>query len=65
MIRSGSEYELIANASDWFVYRDKRNITSHAYNAAKAAEVFAILPTFAKDARNLLNALQEKGKHDA
>ncbi|HET7662230.1 MAG TPA: nucleotidyltransferase substrate binding protein [Rhodanobacteraceae bacterium] len=65
LMRIGNEYGLIANPSHWFVYRDKRNITSHTYNAAKAAEVFAILPEFAESARLLLQALKEKENQDA
>lgn len=29
LIRVGAEYGLISNVSDWFLYREKRNITSH------------------------------------
>ena len=42
------------------VYRDKRNITSHTYDAAKAAEVAAVLPAFALDASALLRALEQR-----
>src|SRR5699024_2220741 len=46
LMRTGAEYGLIQDVTDWFVYREKRNITSHTYNASKAAEVFAVLPAF-------------------
>lgn len=65
LMRTGNEYGLIANPKHWFVYRDKRNITSHTCNAAKAAEVFAILPEFAESARILLQALKDKEDQDA
>lgn len=67
LIRVGAEQGLIeADAvPDWFVYRDKRNLTSHTYDAAKAAEVAAAVPAFAEHARALLAALQRKGEHDA
>lgn len=67
LIRVGAEYGLIeADAvAAWFVYRDKRNITSHTYDAAKAAEVAAIVPAFAQHARALLQRLQARGADDA
>lgn len=49
----------------WFVYRDKRNITSHTYDPAKAAEVAAVLPDFARHARELLQRLAQLGAADA
>lgn len=54
LIRTGAEQGLIDNMSAWFVYRDKRNLTSHTYDAAKAQEVFGVLADFARDARTLL-----------
>jgi nucleotidyltransferase substrate binding protein (TIGR01987 family) len=65
LVRTGAEYGLIKDVPAWFVYRDKRNITSHTYDAAKAAEVFAVVPGFARDARALLAALEAKGRDDA
>lgn len=53
----GAEQGLIVDPTPWFVYRDKHNITSHMYNAAKAAEVFAVIPEFASRARDLLDRL--------
>jgi nucleotidyltransferase substrate binding protein (TIGR01987 family) len=64
LIRTGAEYGLINDVPAWFVYRDKRNITSHTYDAAKAAEVFAVVPDFARDASALLAALEAKGHGD-
>ncbi|WP_126443811.1 nucleotidyltransferase substrate binding protein [Sulfuricystis multivorans] len=67
LIRSGAEHGLI-DASEvpaWFVYRDKRNLTSHTYDAARAAEVAAILPAFADHARALLARLKQREAQDA
>jgi hypothetical protein len=47
------------------VYREKRNITSHTYNAAKAAEVFAAIPAFAMHAQQLHTRLAAKGQAHA
>lgn len=65
LMRAGAEQGLIADPDAWLIYRDKRNITSHTYDAAKAAEVAAVLPRFARDARDLLERLVERGAQDA
>jgi nucleotidyltransferase substrate binding protein (TIGR01987 family) len=65
LIRMGAERGLIADPAAWFVYRDKRNLTTHTYDAAKANDIAAILPRFAADARLLLEALRKKGVSDA
>ena len=61
LIRAGAEHGLVADVAPWWVYRDKRNITSHTYDAAKAADVAAVLPAFAADAAQLLSALVQRG----
>ncbi len=65
LIRAGAEQGLIDNVEAWFVYRDKRNLTSHTYDAAKAKEVFAVVSDFAQDARRLLQRLTQRGRSDA
>jgi nucleotidyltransferase substrate binding protein (TIGR01987 family) len=65
LIRMGAERGLIADPTTWFIYRDKRNLTTHTYDAAKANDIAAILPRFAADARLLLEALRKKGVGDA
>lgn len=61
LIRVGAEQGLIGEVAPWWVYRDKRNITSYTYDARKAAEVAAVLPAFARDVQALLAALQQRG----
>lgn len=61
LMRAGAEQGLVVDVAPWWVYRDKRNITSHTYDAVKAAEVAAVLPAFAQDAQALLMALQQRG----
>jgi nucleotidyltransferase substrate binding protein (TIGR01987 family) len=61
LMRAGAEQGLVADVTPWWVYRDKRNITSHTYDAVKAAEVAAVLPAFANDAQALLAALLQRG----
>lgn len=65
LMRSGGERALVRDVDAWMVFRDKRNITSHTYNAAKAAEVAAILPGFADHAQELLAQLEARGAADA
>jgi len=36
LIRAGAEQGLIRDVDAWMIYRDKRNITSHTYDEAKA-----------------------------
>lgn len=65
LMRVGAEQGLIADPTAWFVYRDKRNLTAHTYDAAKANEIAAILPRFAADAHELVVALKQRGAEDA
>lgn len=65
LFRIGAEQGLIDDPGAWFVYREKRNITSHTYHAAKAAEVFAVIPQFAQDAKQLLAQLHKRGHLNA
>ena len=46
----------------WRKYRDRRGITSHAYNEDKAQEVFVGAPDFLDEARYLLDRLRERNK---
>jgi nucleotidyltransferase substrate binding protein (TIGR01987 family) len=65
LIRAGAEQGLLDAVEAWFDYREKRNLTSHTYDANKAAEVAACLPAFAVHARTLLKTLQARGTQDA
>lgn len=65
LIRTGAERGLLADVDAWMVFRDKRNLSSHTYNAAKAAEVAAIIPSFALHATGLLERLSALGATDA
>ncbi len=57
MIRTGVERGLVTAEADWFRYRELPNITAHVYDPAKAAQVFAKLPLFLRDAEVLLGKL--------
>jgi len=58
LIREGAERGLIEDVEAWMLYRSQRNLTSHVYDAEKAARVFETAVQFAGAARSLLDALQ-------
>lgn len=60
LLRLAGEAGLITRVEDWFVFRDKRNITSHAYNEAKAQEVFASIPDFIVASGELVRNLETR-----
>jgi len=57
LIRTGAEKGLIDDPVAWFNFREKRNITSHAYDEDKAENVYEILPEFSKKAHFLFEQL--------
>lgn len=63
LMRVSAEMGFIEDVSAWFVYRDKRNKTSHTYDEDKAIEVYSVIPRFALHARNLLQNLQTRDSH--
>ncbi|OIN92212.1 MAG: hypothetical protein AUJ20_08450 [Comamonadaceae bacterium CG1_02_60_18] len=65
LIRSGGERGLVTDVDAWMVFRDKRNTTSHTYNAATAADVAAVIPAFMQHAQALLAQLQAEGADHA
>ncbi|WP_420381026.1 nucleotidyltransferase substrate binding protein [Novosphingobium sp.] len=61
LIRTGSEQGLLRGEwAQWKLYRDKRNITSHTYDEAKALEVVASIPDFIFEAGFLRDRLVER-----
>jgi nucleotidyltransferase substrate binding protein (TIGR01987 family) len=62
LFRMGREQGLIADPEKWFHYLAMRNQTSHVYDQAKAAEVFAAAREFLPDAQYLLRRLRVKAK---
>jgi nucleotidyltransferase substrate binding protein (TIGR01987 family) len=57
-VREGARFGLIADAENWMRYLNARNNSSHTYDAVLAAQVFADIPTFLNDARDLLVRLK-------
>ncbi len=61
LIRTGSEQGLLLSGWDtWVLYRKARGTTSHTYDQEKAREVYRIVPDFLREARYLLDRLNEK-----
>lgn len=61
LIRKANKNDLLLNnLEQWTLYREKRNMTSHTYDEAKALEVISIMGDFIKDAEFLLNRLEER-----
>lgn len=59
LIRLGSERGLLDGGWDaWREFRKARGTTSHAYDDAKAAEVFLVIPEFLTEAEGLLAAMK-------
>jgi nucleotidyltransferase substrate binding protein (TIGR01987 family) len=60
LFRVGGERGLVLDVAAWFNYREKRNLTSHVYDEAKAREVYAVISNFAESAASLLTRLKER-----
>jgi nucleotidyltransferase substrate binding protein (TIGR01987 family) len=58
LIRTASEQGLLkGNWTDWQMFREMRNITSHSYDEAKALQVAAAIPAFLAESEALLDHL--------
>jgi nucleotidyltransferase substrate binding protein (TIGR01987 family) len=58
LVRTAAEKGLIDDSVAWMLFREKRNITSHTYDEAKAKEVLAVIPQFIEKATLLLDKLE-------
>ncbi len=57
--REAAKLGLIADAEGWIGHVNARNRTSHTYDSEIAAQVFAHIPSFLPDARDLLQRLKK------
>lgn len=62
VIRTSAEAGLITGVARFRDYRDKRNITSHTYDQAKAEQIASILNDFRDDIRYLLAELERRNR---
>lgn len=54
LIRTADEQGLLLGTwTEWRLYREMRNITSHSYDEAKALQVAAAIPAFLAEAQGL------------
>jgi nucleotidyltransferase substrate binding protein (TIGR01987 family) len=62
IIRTGAEAGLIRDIARYRDYREKRNITSHTYDQAKAEQIVGVLKNFRDDVRHLLSELERRNR---
>lgn len=63
LIRTANEKGLLkTDITHWKKYREKRNITSHTYDAIAAENVMTVVPSFIQDTEFLLKQLQHRSK---
>lgn len=60
LMRTAADAGLIRSATPFHGYREKRNITSHTYNEARAEEVVSAMESFLQDVRYLLAELKRR-----
>lgn len=60
LIREGAERGLVDDPEVWFEFRERRNLTSHAYDDAKAKQVYETALSFVAAARSLLEKLRRR-----
>ncbi len=60
LFRLGFEQGLLRDSAAWMLYLGRRNLTSHVYSEAIAAQVFEVIPQFLEDARFLLAQLEQR-----
>lgn len=64
LVRTAADLGLVADPKAWFQHRKLRNITSHTYDQAKAKLVHAEAAALLRDAKALLQVLQDRNRGD-
>ena len=59
-IRTAYEAGLVLDVPAFKIYREKRNITAHTYDADKAEDILEILDSFLRDVRYLRDELKKR-----
>ena len=62
VVRAAADAGLVTDVSQFHVYRETRNITSHSYDREKAQRIVAELPRFATDVAHLLAQLEARNR---
>ncbi|MBP7867714.1 MAG: HI0074 family nucleotidyltransferase substrate-binding subunit [Acidobacteria bacterium] len=60
LIRAAADAGLVPDVPRFRVYREKRNLTSHTYDAEKAEDVLSVIPEFRADMKHLLDRLRSR-----
>lgn len=58
LIRMGAIHGLVEEPTEWFRFRELRNLTSHTYDESKASEVAAHLDDFLRATDRMLDAFE-------
>ena len=58
LLRAAAEKGLVDDPDAWYLYRQKRNITSHTYEITKALDVINAIPGFIVSVEALLKSLR-------
>ena len=59
-IRTAFEAGIVRDVMPFRLYRDRRNITSHTYDAAKADDILTIMVDFVRDMHFILDELKRR-----
>lgn len=63
IIRYACDYGIIGSElSQWKIFKEKRNLTVHTYDANTALAIAAIIPDFLKEAKYFLKKLQDNNE---
>ncbi|MGH8526437.1 MAG: HI0074 family nucleotidyltransferase substrate-binding subunit, partial [Gammaproteobacteria bacterium] len=65
IFREAAGNGLIADTEAWLEHYDARNQTAHLYDAKVAQEVFARVPDFLPDARDLIVRLKDAARRSS
>ena len=60
LIRLGAERGLVEDPAACFAYREERNVSSHTYDADRAADVYKAALGFVDSAGDLLRRLEAR-----
>ncbi|MBI4667015.1 MAG: nucleotidyltransferase substrate binding protein [Nitrospinae bacterium] len=64
VIRAGAEAGFLTDVARFRDYREKRNITSHTYDNAKAEQIVSVLSDFRNDMVYVLSELERRNLAD-
>ena len=62
LIRTAYEAGLVENPVSFKLYREMRNITSHTYDGDKAEEIIAVIGSFLKEVRYVLEQIKTRNR---